>query len=297
MPNFLVIGAAKSGSTSLYAYLKQHPQIYMSPVKEPGFFAWEGDSLDFRGPGDRERTLPINNLKEYVTLFDGVTNEIAIGEACTDYLYSSQAPERICHYIPDAKLVAILRDPTERAFSQFLGNTKGGYEPLTNFAQAIAEEDSRISNNWHYRWHYRARGFYYTQLMRYLDEFDRSQLKIYFYEDWNANPIKILQDIFLFLGVDNTFIPDISTKLNTAPLAPKNKILDKLLQTQNPIKSILKPFFPKEVRTRIWSKFKNQNLAKPTLSPAMRQQLIQVYREDILKLQGLLQRDLSRWLQ
>jgi len=296
LPNFIVIGAAKAGTSSLWHYLNQHPEVYMSPVKEPGFFAWEGDELDFQGPGDQERRLPINNYEDYCKLFENVGNEIAIGEACTDYLYSPKAPKKIRYYIPDAKLIAILRNPVDRAYSQFLGNTKDGYEPLNDFSQALKEEENRINNNWHYRWHYRARGFYYMQLSRYFNEFDPNQIRIYLYEDWVSNPIEILQDIFEFIGITKEFIPDTSVRLNSSPLQIKNKKLHNFLNQRNLGKTILKPLFPKQVRKQIRNFFINQNLTKSSLTSKQRKQLIKTYRQDILNLQQLIGRDLSNWL-
>jgi len=296
LPNFHILGTAKAGTTSLYAYLKQHPQIYMSPVKEAGFFAWEGDNLDFQGPRDQERRLPINNYEDYCKLFENVRDEIAIGEACTDYLYSPKAPKNIRFYTPEAKLIAILRNPVDRAYSQFLGNTKDGYEPLNNFSQALKEEENRIKNNWHYRWHYRARGFYYTQLSRYFQEFDSNQIKIYLYEDWVNNTLEIIQDIFEFIGVTKEFKPDTSVRLNSSPLQIKNKNVHKFLTQPNIGKKILKPLFPKQLRKQISNFFINQNLTKSSLTTKQRKQLIETYREDILNLQELIGRDLSHWL-
>ncbi|NEO03736.1 MAG: hypothetical protein F6K50_53185 [Moorea sp. SIO3I7] len=100
MPNFLIIGAAKAGTTSIYRYLKQHPQIYMSPAKEPRFFAFEGENLDFRGLGDeKEADSIVTNIDDYRALFKKVNNQVAIGEASTSYLYIAKSVERIKYYI------------------------------------------------------------------------------------------------------------------------------------------------------------------------------------------------------
>ena len=150
MPNFIVIGASKAGTTSLYEYLKQHPQIYMSPMKELRFFAIEGEKVDFCGPWDRieiER-YSIKTLEDYKNQFQGVTDEIAIGEASPWYLYSEKAPKSIKSYIPDAKLIAILRDPVDRAYSHFSMHVMNGREPLADFTQALQEEEERILNNY-----------------------------------------------------------------------------------------------------------------------------------------------------
>ena len=130
MPNFLIIGAMKSGTTALYYYLEQHPQVYMSPVKEPNFFCSEENS-----DGDFA-----TRLGAYQDLFRDVSGEKAIGEASHCYLYEPEAAARIQEYITDAKLIAVLRDPVDRAYSHFLHMVRNGSEPLTDFALALREE-------------------------------------------------------------------------------------------------------------------------------------------------------------
>jgi hypothetical protein len=294
MPNFLIIGAAKSGTSALYHYLRQHPQIYMSPVKEPHFFAFEGRKPHGQGPGDTIGSA-ITSLEDYQALFKKTAAETAIGEASTSYLYISGAAERIQHYIPEVKLIAMLRHPAERAYSAFMHLVREGREPLADLAQALREEETRIHNNWGPLWHYTQGGYYYSQLKRYFDRFDRGQIKIYLYEDFTTKPHGVIQNIYQFLEVDETFTPDIDIRYNTSG-TPKNELLHTFLIKKNPVKTILKTFFPAKLRRHIRNNLMNRNLVKLPLSPALRRQLIDVYREDILKLQELIQRDLSLWL-
>ena len=173
MPNFLVIGAAKSGTTSLYHYLGQHPQVYVSPVKEPNFFALEGEKPDFRAPGSEERinSWSVTDVEAYRALFEGAGEEEALGEASAMYLYSEKAPGRIRHHLPNTKLVAVLRDPVERAYSSFLHLKRNGREPLDDFVEALEAEERRIRDNWEWIWHYKNMGFYHEQLRRYHEAF------------------------------------------------------------------------------------------------------------------------------
>ena len=294
MPNFLIIGAAKAGTTSIYHYLKQHPQIYMCPGKEPRFFALEGEKLDFRGPTQGINQTSVTTWEEYCQLFEGVTDEMAIGEASTIYLSSPKALDRIKDHLPDVKLIAILRDPSERAFSSYMHLVRDGYETLS-FAEAIEAEAIRIKENWQPLWYYKQRGFYYEQLQRYFAIFKPEQIKIYLYEDLAVDSTALVQDIASFLGVDDTFTPDLTRK-NVSGI-PKNRLLQNLLTKKNPIKSVFKPLLPKPLRQSVLQSLSKQNLgAKPTLSPEMRQKLIAIYQEDMLKLQELIQRDLSQWL-
>ena len=130
LPNFIIIGAEKAGTTALWQFLRQHPQVYMSAVKEPQFFGYEGREVSFQGPGPVvKEALPICDLEEYKSLFKGTESYKAVGEASPSYLYNSQAPERIRHYVPQAKLIAILRNPVDRAYSRFLHLVREDREP------------------------------------------------------------------------------------------------------------------------------------------------------------------------
>lgn len=291
MPNFLIIGAMKSGTTALYYYLEQHPQIYMSPVKEPNFFCVGGQESS-----DSEA---VTRIGAYQHLFKGVSDEKAIGEASHCYLYEPEAVARIQQYVPDAKLVAILRNPVDRAYSHFLHMVRNGTEPLTDFAQAIRKEETGALQTRSFQ-DYIGRGRYYEQLKRYFDAFDRKQVKVYLYEELGNAPLDTLRDTFRFLGVDDSFVPDVSLRRNVSGY-PRYKALDEFLRRPSSIKDALKVYLPARLRWRLSEAFdalKTRNLVEPpAVQPEVRRQLVGVYREDILKLQELIQRDLSDWLE
>ncbi|MBP0012190.1 MAG: sulfotransferase [Roseofilum sp. SBFL] len=300
LPNFLLIGAAKSGTSSLYYYLKQHPQVYMPASrdqKEPDFFTLEGEEVNRIGPnGTHVMTNAITDLQSYQELFAEVTNEKAIGEASTSYIYSEKAAQRIHHYIPDAKLIAILRQPAERAFSHFLFSLSNGREPVPDFAKTLKEEEDRIAKNWSFQWHHKRRGFYYVQLKQYFDTFDAKQIRVYLYDDLIENPTGLMKEVFQFLEVEDNFSPNVSKKHNPTRV-PKNQTVNTLLNRPNPVKAVVKTLLPMKFRKSIADRLKQQNLGKPKLSPKLRKELTEEYREDILKLQDLIGRDLSKWLE
>ena len=308
MPNFLIVGAAKSGTTAVWHYLKQHPEIYMSPTKHTRFFSFDVEQPNFRGPAPtmrgpagRNQSVPyaITDVDAYHALFDGATNETAIGEASHSYLYQPQAARRIRNYAPDMKLIAVLRNPAERAFSHYRQMVRDGREPVADFAQALAEEEARIRNDWWPDFHYVRTGLYYDQLKRYFDLFERDQLKIYLYEDLNSDPSGLSRDIFRFLGVNESFTPQAAARYNASG-RPKSKILHLVLQNLRRSMPIAERFLPEAQYRRllrVGSTLHNQNLTKARLSPEVRRRTIDEYfREDILKLQPLIQRDLSTWL-
>jgi hypothetical protein len=300
MPNFLIIGAGKSGTTSLYHYLRQHPEVYMSPVKEPKFFAVEGKELNFRGPNDETSMNrgSITSIEAYRGLFREVTDEKAIGEASPLYLHSLEAPGRIKHYIPEARLIAVLRDPVQRAYSSFLQRVQKGQEPLHDFAQALREEENRMRDNWAPRWYSKRIGFYYAHLKRYYDLFEHDRIRVYLHEDLKADPVGVARDVVRFLGVNDAFTPDISLRYNVSGV-PRSAALQAFLSRPNPAKSLLKRFLSEDLRRRVAVSLENRNIAgpPPPLDPNVRKELQDLYREDILNLEKLIGRDLSRWLE
>lgn len=307
LPNFFVIGAAKSGTTSLYHYLKEHPQIFMSPMKEPEFFSFLGQKIDRKDPRQAPGIFAILDFKDYEALFNGAKDEPAIGEASPSYLYLPEVPQRIRQYIPDPKFIAILRDPADRAYSHFnMRRNKlsaNVTEPFTDFEEALRAEDGRIKEGWACGWHYRTRGFYYEQLKRYHDLYGAPRIRVFLYEDLRSDPHKVLQEIFRFLGVEDSFKPSLEKVHNKGRYQTivKNRLWQDLLTTDNPVKSMIKPLLTKEKRKQLKKFFIRKNIAAGSeepagLPPRIRRELVETYREDILKLQDLIERDLSAWL-
>lgn len=300
LPNFLIIGAAKSGTSSLYSYLGQHPQIYTSPIKGPCFFAFdEGEKVRVYGPRDQQvfdRHI-ITDLDKYQALFAGTKDERALGEASVLYLYSPTAPRRIKQYIPEVKLIAILRNPVDRAFSSYMHLRRDGREFLDDFADGLQAEESRVAAQWQHLWHYTRVGFYYAQLSRYYELFRPDQIAVYTYDEFRADSLKVLKQIFLFLRVDDSFIPDNSIWRNVSGI-PKLRWVHSVVNRRNPLKTIMKPLLPRALRGSLRAGVIQWNTAvgKTKCPEELRAYLRDLYREDILKLQSLIQRDLSHWL-
>ncbi len=311
MPNFLIIGAAKCGTSSLYHYLQQHPQIFMSPWKEPAFFAYEGKRPDFHGPADKwVSSYTVTDVDDYRALFAGVTDEIAVGEASPAYLHSPEAPQRIQHHIPGVKLIAILRNPVDRAYSMYRMFFRQGREPIQDFAEVIRVEGTRMRDNWAPAWYYVHGGMYYAHLQRYYKHFSHQQIRVYLMEDYKTDPHGFLCDVFGFLGVDETFEPDVSVQHNVGSHVPKNQSVNAFLSKTvfwlagpNPIRAILRRFLPARLGVialpvvSLLKKVQQANMAPSSpLLPEVRQELQSMYREDILQLENLIDHDLSAWL-
>ena len=297
LPNFLIIGAQKSGTTSLYNYLKQHPKVYMSPLKEPHFFSYGLSQTPTKWSESYGNVhSPIMNREDYQSLFQKVADETAIGEASTSYLYHPDAAERIHHYLPNVKLIAILRDPAKTTYSKFLMDYRQQYDRFSqdNLIDDFAQEIQKYSSH-------QESVIYSKTLKSYVDLFAREQIKIYLFEDLKADSDSLMQDCFQFLGVDDNFHIDQSLVYNSGGI-PKNKIIYISLEKMRSIfNTTLKPAIPESLLKQIYNMYislRSRYLVEPPpLPPEMRQQLIEIFREDILQLQDLIQRDLSKWLE
>ncbi len=295
LPNFLIIGAPKSGTSSIYEYLRQHPQVFMSPEKETNFFAFRGGRPRFNGPGDQRLKYATCafTLEAYEALFAGARFETAIGEASPMYLSHPGAPDEIQKLLPEVKLIAVLRNPADRAFSAYMMRVRDGLETAGDFAEAIRREPQRIRDNWSWG-AYVQRGFYYEQLKRYFDRFDRRQIRVYLFEHFARDPLGTMQEIFRFLDVHDRFTPDLSEKHNVSGII-RSPITRLLWTRSHAVRSFVRPLLPPRFR-RAAFQYVTRDLIKCSLHPRLREELLARYRPDILRLERLLHRDLSVWM-
>lgn len=297
LPNFFLIGAARSGSTALFDYLGQHPEVFTSDPKEPHFFALEGTRPAFRGPGDEEmiNRRSVTDPDAYRALFRGSDGARAAGEGSVSYLYSPRAPGRIRRAVPDARLVCILRNPAERAYSAFRYLRARTYEPIPDFREALDREEERIEAGWHHIWHYRRMGRYAEQLRRWYRIFDPEQIRVYRFEDFVRDPESLLRDCFEFLGVDPSFRPS-RTPVTVPSGEPLSGVLQRFLLESPPLKEALKRLIPGEIRRWLAGRIRKANLKKEPMDPAIRSELLEDYREGIRALEELTGRSFTEWL-
>jgi hypothetical protein len=299
LPTFLLIGAAKSGTTSLYKYLKQHPQIFMSGLKEPNYLAFGDSDIAFGNPKDNKflNRVAVKDLPSYARLFADATDERAIGEASGSSLYMPGAHRRIRQLLPAVKLIAVLRDPVERAYSQFLYYRGLGAEPVRRFERAVSLEARRVEQRWAPYWFYIANGFYHRQLRPFVDTFGADRIRVYLYDDLVAHPREMIADIFRFLDVDDSFHVDLATRYNVSQVS-LNRIPD-VLKAMTPWWRAIEPCAPRRMRDAIKT-FGRDLLRRNTgrgapMRPEFRRQLQAVFHEDTARLQDLIGRDLTPW--
>jgi len=312
LPNFFLVGAPKAGTTSLYHYLAQHPEIYMSPIKEPRHFSTEtrpenfcdkrraGVEAAFReqqkylqGPMTEQRAGALGmDWDDYVKLFRNVKAETSIGEASVTYLWSKTAAANIHAKIPHAKILMVLRDPVSRAFSEYLEAVTAGALRCSfrkYVESCLSCEKGKISL-W---WPTLETGLYYEGVKRYLDRFPRESICVLLYDKYQAEQESVLSDIFRFLGVDSSFKPDTS-KRHHEPRVPRLISLNRLLNKRgalNHLASICPPG-PKSLFRKLWVRPRS----RVAVSPSDREFLLSYYRDDIGKVAQLLSCDLTAWL-
>ena len=311
IPNFFIAGAAKCGTTSLYHYLKQHPQVYMSPIKEPNHFSTDIQPGDFsaeykryeksknldvasyvRGDMKQEQWgAYVHDPEDYRLLFRHAENKSAIGEISNSYLYSHVAAREIFNNLPEARIVIILRQPAERAFSHYMANLRDGRTTLP-FRKEIEFDDAKPIHGWGISHLYFELGLYYDQVKRYLDIFPRDQVKILLFDDLKNNRQQLLVELFSFLHIDHHNGINTTEAYNEARV-PRSAGLIKLI-TQTGLKRKIFRLLPANSRDGLKSLFFKAE--KPLFRPEDREWMTNRYREDILRLEELLHTNLQHWL-
>ena len=294
LPGFLIVGASKSGTSSIYHYLKQHPDIFLSDVQKEGryFSQMEGN---FNGPGDSRVNATITRTPgQYKALFQNYNNEKAVGDISPEYLWFHEtAIPRIKSVLGNnVKIIIILRSPVERAYSGYLHFKRDKRETLS-FEEAFEKEDERKKNNWIWAWQYKNSGLYYEQVKAYLGNFEKT--KVIVFDDFRENPQKVLTEICEFIGVNPDVEFDTSYKYNVSG-DPKNPVLYKLEASRGMV-NFIKKLVPKKLVQAAKKRWTGeQQMTRQQMNPETRKQLVEFFRNDILKLEKLIQKDLSHWL-
>lgn len=300
LPNFFIVGAAKSGTTSLHHYLKQHPDIFLPSMKESFFFSGLAKN-SFSGIGSEYGQDIIEELGNYKKLFQDVKNEKAIGEACVAYLYFHERTINNikAHLEKTPRIIMVLRDPAERAFSNYRHHVRDNIETL-NFEQAIDHStlEKRKNQKWWWGFQYIDVGYYYNQAKAYIKAFGNENVRIYLYEDLEENTHEVINDLFGFLGLANNSNLDITTRYNVSEVHKSNNLQKFLYNEDNKFKRVLRPavlnILGKQNTESLVNYLKNKNLLR--MNPRTKKRLIRLYKDDILRLESLIERDLSAWL-
>ncbi len=311
LPNFFLVGAVKAGTTAFHSLLNNHPDVYMAPIKEPNFFAQSDMRSSLYSPQYRRstsvnlarylkkgmtRTIHIADVvdwDQYCSLFQNVGHERAIGEGSNSYLFCPSAPLAISKKAPNAKIIAILRNPVDRAWSHYLMNRKLGYAVAPDFLAEFKADIDKRPRGWGITSNYYELGRYAEQLERFFALFPRRQIKVILYDDFHRDPHNSLRQTFEFLGVDPSHSIPAHLRPNSAAL-PRWPLLHRLVinstlsfklkhRLPDPIKNVAERLLLSESRI-------------PRLQASQKDALLTFYESDIKRLALMLNRDLDNWL-
>lgn len=288
-PDIIVAGTAKAGTTSVFQLLKQHPSIFPCRIKEPRYFANLGEELDRWSEQVDPADEIVHDNAHYKQLFNGASEDQLTLEASPNYLYSEAAASEIRKHSPDCRLIFILRNPIDRAFSHYSHLKRDQREPLPSFSKALAAEKQRIEQNYDFSFHYAAMGKYAEQLKRYYDIFPKTQIKTIDYERLSSEPEEVLTEIFRFLSLP--VHPIDCRKRHNVSHQPQESLLLKSIMSDFPVKSKIKDLIPRGVRSHL----KTVATATPRPSKADVQTLRNNFYSDTIELSKLVDWDLSHW--
>lgn len=301
-PNLFIVGQPKSGTTALHQFLGQHPEIYMSSIKEPHFFCSDFHLESDRAYG-RQRFFDFRNESAYLQLFSKAKNVKIAGESSTNYLYSQVTAEKIHNFNPDGKIIIILREPAKFLYSLHSHYVKFTEENEPDFLTALALEkdrqqekflSSRVTSPSYV--YYSQRVQYYQQVKRYRDRFSNNQIKVIIFEEFQSENERIFREVLEFLGVSN-FTPEYEAVNVNKEV--KFKAINSLVN--HPLaKSISKNLISQEfndfVRDKIVEKLLWHQAPKARMPEQIKIQLMQQYKPEVIKISELLDIDLvTKW--
>lgn len=290
LPTFIVIGAAKAGTTALYWYLSEHPEVFMSPVKETNYFAFganESGELEYGNP--ELHKFPIQTWDEYRGLFIDAGDATAVGEASPIYIESPSTARKIKTALGDVQIICGLRNPVDRAYSDYQMYLRS--RGLEFHAEEVLGPDpawARPDSHWI------TIGRYHEMLSRYLEVFPRELLHVYLFEDMRRSTNEIVSDVYRFVGADPSFQPDLETPHNVGGV-PSRRSVERIL-TSRRLRALVEPVIPPAAK-KLARRLRTANLdPAPALPAELRSRILDDYAEDISRTEKMLGVDLSTWL-
>lgn len=284
-PNFIVGGALKAGTTAIYHYLRQHPQVFMAADKELRFFSYdEKDPWCITHP----KGFPVKTFDKYLEAFSGAKDEIAIGEASPMYLHSEFAARKIRECLPDAKLIFSLRNPIDSAYSSFQMDFRVKRE-TRSVEDGLGIDQPRVQR---YR--------YYFHLKKWFDLFPPENIKILVFDDIVEDPASSIPGIYRFLNVDESFVPEEQNVERNRGGMPRNRAAGRfylVMQEFGKLSAVqrLRGISPESIR-KIYKSMRDASLAEaPPLAKRVRSELAAYYAQDLRHLHRLVDVDISRW--
>ena len=299
-PDFFLIGAPKAGTSALHAALTQHPGLFLSPVKEPKYYMC-GDSPPpaYRGPGDAHSNQEwIWQRERYLDLFSEAPRGALGGESTPFYLYNRDARRRIATDAPQARLIAVLRDPVDRAYSNWMHLWMDGLEPRADIVEAVRREPERVDNGWAPFWHYQGLGMYGRQVADLFDHVPREQVLLLRYRELVAEPSATLDRVFTFLGVESAQVSSIPSDNSRTFVqdGPRARTIGPVIRAGAAVGQFLPPEVWRRVSKPLVAQLhRNGDPARPRLSPEQRSALLEPHLPDIELLEQVTGESFEDW--
>lgn len=300
-PDFFLLGVPKAGTTAVHAALQQHPGLYLSPVKEPKYYLC-GDAPPpaYNGPGDAHSQQEwIWRREEYLRLFDDAPAGTLRGESTPFYLYLPDARRRIAEDAPDARLIVVLRDPVDRAYSNWMHLWMDGLEPIASVTEAARAEEQRIAAGWAPFWHYAGLGRYGEQLADLFARFDREQILVLKYREIVEEPGKTMARVFDHLGVPRVEIASIPSDNSRGFVGPglRSQVLGRVIRAGAYAGQFAAPERWRQISAPIIEQLhKGGDASRPKLTPDEREELLERHRDDIGLLEEITKESFAHWL-
>jgi hypothetical protein len=300
LPDFLIAGVPKAGTTALHAALVGHPELFLPSVKEPKFFLSDGPPPTVGGPGDVQTYQEhVWRRSDYEALFDPAPVGALRGEATPFYLYDHDAHERIAKLVPDVKLIFLLRDPVDRAHSNWTHLWVAGLEEKADFLDACHAEPARKDAQWADFWHYISLGKYGEQLQNLYRHFSRDQVLLLRYRELKDDPARTLDKVCAFLGVRTgvlTAIPKENVNRHYVEDNAVNRVLRGLLRSGGNFGHLFPVPLRLAARGPLLTLLHRTKGNRPVTTPEERAELLPYFADDIALLQDVTGERYDDWL-
>lgn len=285
-PRLIIGGASKSGTTAIYYYLRQHPSFCLSEKKELHYFSRPSLAQAMFGPGDRFILAEIpGTFDEYLSFFNHCGDKAVAVDISPSYLFHFKAADEIKRHLGIVRIVFILRNPVDKAFSQYMHLFGEGLEKLS-FEEALQKELERKERGYSDMWLYKSSGYYAKALAHYVQVFGRENIRTYYYEELLNAPHSVLKDICTLAGADPLFQFEAVSEVNRSG-NPKSMLLAKLLGP-NVVTYLLRRIIPRNMGRSLRKVVKELNTgARLTMNPHIREMLLSDYRDDIRQVEEL----------
>lgn len=298
--NLFIVGAVKCGTTSLYNYLNQHSDVFFSKVKEPNFYSSVESRIKQHYIKPKHNKFYqykiIRSSDVYFSLYEDSENFKIVGESSTSYIWDKDAAQKIYNDFPDAKIIIMVRNPIKRAFSHYLMLRKSGQEKETDFYKALKIDKKREPKSWGKgAFLYEDLGLYHEQIERYYKVFKKENIKVIVFEYFAKNVREGLLDVFRFLEIDGSKVDEIDfNKKHNQFVTHKSNFTRTIVEIINKAGNI-KNLVPLSLRNKLKEKYFYKSDSKPKMCHESQKYLNEVFKQDIIKLEGLLDINLKIW--